>query len=162
MERKNLRQTLWNVIGPIDLSAELVKKLARSNSPVSADFHSLLNGLKNPAAQKNLFLHSDKNLLSRFAEKYLNIIIEDETCVPLHGYIFTLMDSLSEPKREHDALKEAEHEMLCYLVQIYLNDETRAIFKRFLTVVFLFPDRVKDFKLLDSILSYYNIYNKKL
>ena len=52
--------------------------------------------------------------------------------------------------------------MLCRLIQIYFNDETKPVFKRYLTVVCLFPDYVTDMKLLLSILNYYNIFNKKL
>ena len=52
--------------------------------------------------------------------------------------------------------------MLCWLIQIYFNDETKPVFKRYLTVVCLFPDYVMDMKLLLSILNYYNIFNKKL
>lgn len=63
-------------------------------------------------------------------------------------------DSLKE-------LHEAEHDMLCRLIQIYFNDETKPVFKRYLTVVCLFPDYVMDTKLLLSILNYYNIFNKK-
>lgn len=59
-------------------------------------------------------------------------------------------------------LAEAEHDVLCRLIQIYLNDETKPVFKRYLTVVCLFPNYVMDTKLLLSILNYYNIFNKKL
>ena len=77
------------------------------------------------------------------------------TAPTLHARTANLTDSLKE-------LREAEHDMLCRLIQIYFNDETKPVFKRYLTVVCLFPDYVMDMKLLLSILNYYNIFNKKL
>ena len=77
----------------------------------------------------------------------------------------TLQDEAKNNCPDTDSLKElreAEHDMLCRLIQIYFNDETKPVFKRYLTVVCLFPDYVMDMKLLLSILNYYNIFNKKL
>ena len=88
-----------------------------------------------------------------------------ETDETLRRYFFTLQDEAKNNCPDTDSLKElreAEHDMLCRLIQIYFNDETKPVFKRYLTVVCLFPDYVMDMKLLLSILNYYYIFNKKL
>ena len=103
------------------------------------------------------FSQTPLELLQKFADA--------ETDETLRRYFFTLQDEAENNCPDTDSLKElheAEHDMLCRLIQIYFNDETKPVFKRYLTVVCLFPDYVMDTKLLLSILNYYNIFNKKL
>ena len=86
---------------------------------------------------------------------------KDET---LRRYLQALQEEVETGYSVHkpsNKLHEAEHDMLCWLIQIYLNNETQPVFKRYLTVVCLFPDCVVDMKLLLNILDYYDIFNKK-
>ena len=89
----------------------------------------------------------------------LDKIKKEETDEFLKHY-FSLLYKEAEDKLNE--LAEAEHDVLCRLIQIYFNDETKPFFKRYLTVVCLFSDHVMDMKLLLSILNYYDIFNKKI
>lgn len=94
-----------------------------------------------------------KEETDEFLKNYFSLLykeVEIETKTMRHG-----TDTLDE-------LAEAEHDVLCRLIQIYFNDETKPFFKRYLTVVYLFPEYVIDIKLLLSILNYYNIFKKNL
>lgn len=103
-----------------------------------------------------------------FSEKPLDLLqkfARDETDETLRQYLLALLAEVKPDHAEPDSLnklREAEHDMLCRLIQIYFNDETEPVFKRYLTVVCLFSDYVTDIKLLLNILNYYDIFNKKL
>ena len=83
----------------------------------------------------------------------------------LRKYFFKLQNVAKTNYPDVDGLielREAENDILSNLIQMDFNDETTPFFKRYLTVVCLFPECVMNMTLLLNIINYYNISNKKI
>lgn len=175
MKRKELKALLWNVIGPIDIPSD-VKKLYTQPALRLSNHHERRQIVKTvffPNRQEKLFFsenENDKQLALALALDLLDSIIRTETDPVVLQYFSKLRDvfnpevamSSSQSSFRIEEMKDTEHDMLCRLIQIYLTNETMPVFKRVITVIFLFSDYFGDLQLLDTIFCYYDIYKLKI